>query len=208
MEPLGKGAQHIGADLETRGGDSGADRGDDVLRAAPVAQEPSRAIPGQASKAAAPTAVGQRRAGSGGIGHDHGEAVGVADQGGFPRAKQERVARRRIAGLVDEGPVLLHGLAHRSGMPEVMEKAFDIRFRPRIEGRPIEKPTDAPADDRAGSQQDLGADHSTWIATKVRSSWLWAPAENSSMSARSEDSRACGESSPVRRSDRFRRSIP
>lgn len=207
-ESLGKGLEHFPAHLETRGTDSGPDRRDEVFRAASVADQPPRAIPRKTREGPSPAAVGQDRPGPGAIRHHHGKTVGVPHQGGIPGFQQEGVAGRRFPVLVDDGSVFLRALADRPGTSQAKSQTFEIRRAASIEIRSIQKAADAPAGDAAGPQEREGERHPTWMATSVRSSWLWAPAENSFMSFRSEARRSSGGSSTAFPSDRVRRSIP
>jgi hypothetical protein len=87
VESAWEGPQHIGTDLETRDTDARPDGGDEVLRAASVAQESSGANPGQTGKGSTPTAMGQDGAGPDRIRNHHGEAVGVTNQSRIARLK-------------------------------------------------------------------------------------------------------------------------
>ena len=153
MELFREGVQHLWTHLETRWSDSGADRGDEIFRTAPVVDQPSGTISGEACDGAAPAAMGQHGARPGGIGHDHGEAVGVTDRGGLPGSQEESIAGRRVAVLVDGGSVLLHGLAHTPEKLQAMAEALDVQGSTRVEALSIQDATDAPAGDGTGSQE-------------------------------------------------------
>jgi len=149
VEPLREGPQHIRPDFETRGSDSGADRGHEVPGATAIANQTSNAISGQAGLGSAPAAMGQDGARSDGIRHDHREAVGVTDQGRLARAQQERVAGGGFAVFVDDGSMLLQALAHRPGNSQPVAKATDVLASSGVEGLAVQVATETPAGDRA-----------------------------------------------------------
>lgn len=164
--------QDLGADLEVLGADSGADAGMEVGGMGAFRDQSSGTLGRQVQGAALPPAVQEHGAGTDGIGDAHGQAVGVADQGGFSGTQQEAVRIAGFSRLEDPVGMDLHRIAQGAGPIQGLQGALDVGRLARIPRGSVKKRLE---DHDANASDAKELPHENSASRRVRSSSTGSP---------------------------------